>query len=210
MNVWCHIYGRDATRDSIMTHIPREERGRLEIEVIVAYTLDEAYRRIDRGELRLEGAVVVMDNLTNDVRGMRNRPAVAPQQLLRLVDGVRRKVMAAGAAAVVVCLLKPMQTTDVTPFNEALDGYLRREKERGRDGFGCQTQIRLEFLKGDGYHIRPEFGFIMDRTYACALLGINVPSPTPWTEFAPSSVRRRWESEWPRLRGRANTAQHGW
>ena len=118
--------------------------------------------------------------------------------------------MAAGAAAVVVCQLKPMQTIDVTPHNELLDHYLRREKQQGRDGFGCRTQIRLDFLRGDGHHIRPEFGSVLDRTYACALLGINVPFPTPLTEFAPSHVRQQWEAEWPRLGGRAETAHHGW
>lgn len=202
--------GREATHDSILNHVPREKRGKMEIEVVVAYTLDEAYRRIERGEFRIEGAVVLVDNLTNDVRGTRNRPSVTPQQLLRLVDGVRRKVMAAGAAAVVVCQLKPMQTTDVTPYNEHLGDYLRREKERGRDGYGCRTQIRMDSLKGDGYHVKPEFGSVLDRTYACAFLGIDVPCPTPWGDFAPSHVRSRWESEWPRLvGGGANMTQHG-
>ena len=200
--------GREATHDSIMNHVPREKRGGMEVEVVVAYTLDEAYRRIDRGEVRVENAIVLIDNLTNDVRGTRSRPAVMPQQLLRLVDGVRRRVMAAGAAAVVVCQLKPMQTTDVTPYNNSLNAYLRREKERGRDGSGCRTQIRLNFLKADGYHVRPEFGSVIDRTYACAFLGIEVPSPTPWDEFSPSQVRQMWESEWPRLAGGGTGVNH--
>ena len=103
-----------------------------------------------------------------------------------------------------------MQTIDVTPYNGLLDDYLRREKECRRDGFGCRTQIRLDFLRGDGFHIRPEFGSVLDRTYACALLGVRVPFPTPLNEFAPSFVRKQWESEWPRLGGRANATHHGW
>ena len=201
--------GREATHDSIMNHVPRERRGEFDVEVAVAYTLEEAHRRTDRGEFRLEGAIVVVDNLTNDVRGTRGRPPVSPQQLVRLVDGLRRKVMAAGAVAVVVCQLKPMQTTDVTPYNDILDSYLRREKERGRDGFGCRTMIRLDSLKGDGYHLRPEFWSVLDRTYACAMLGIDVPFPTPWNDFAPSHVRQRWEMEWPRLGGGAHMDRHG-
>ena len=118
--------------------------------------------------------------------------------------------MAAGAAAVVVCQLKPMQTTDVSPYNGLLDKYLRGEKDRGRDGFGCSTQIRLDFLKGDGHHVRPEFASVIDRTYACAMLGIHVPFPTPFDEFTPSFLRQRWESEWPRVGVRSNTANHGW
>ena len=202
--------GREATHDSIMSHVPRKRREEMEIEVTVAYTLDEAHRRIRRGEIRVEGATVLVDNLTNDVRGTRNRPAVTPQQLVRSVDILRSEAVAAGAAAVVVCQIKPMQTIDVTPFNGLLDQYLRGEREQGRGGFGCRTQIRLNFLKGDGYHIKPEFGSVLDRSYACALLGICVPFPTPINEFAPDYVRQRWEAEWPRLAGgRANTVHHG-
>ena len=95
------------------------------IEVAVVYTLDEAYRRIDRGEIQVEGATVLVDNLTNDVRGTRSRPAVTPQQLVRLVDGLRNKVMAAGAAAVVVCQLKPMEIAN-NP------GRIPQEGERAR------------------------------------------------------------------------------
>ena len=201
--------GREATQDSIMNHVPREKRKGLSIEVVVAYTLEEAHRRINRGEIRMEGAVVVIDNLTNDVRGTRSRPAVSPQQLLRLIDGLRRTVMAAGAAAVVVCQLKPMQATDVTPYNELLDCYLKREKDRGREGYGCRTMIRRDFLKSDGYHVRPEFGSVLDRTYAHAILGLDVPFPTPWEEFAPDYVRQRWESEWPRLQRGSYMNHHG-
>ena len=118
--------------------------------------------------------------------------------------------MEAGARAVVTCQLKPMQTTDVTPFNNALSEYLLCEKEKGRGGYGCRTQIRLDFLKNDGFHIRPEFDSVMDRTYACAFLGIPVPKPTPWDCFVPTLVRQRWEKEWPRLRGGRQMNQDGW
>ena len=118
--------------------------------------------------------------------------------------------MAAGAEAVITCQLKPMQTVDVTPYNELLDSYLRREKKKGRDGLGCRTQIRLQHLKGDGYHIKPDFMSIVDRTYAFALLGRDVLDPTPLNEFAPSFVRRRWEADWPRLAGGGlQMTQHG-
>ena len=80
--------GRGASHDSIMSHIPRERRGEMAIEVAVVYTLDEAHRRIDRGEIRVEGATVLVDSLTNNVRGTRSRPAITPQQLVRLVDGL--------------------------------------------------------------------------------------------------------------------------
>ena len=116
----------------------------------------------------------------------------------------------AGAVAVVVCQLKPMEITDVTPYNQLMDEYLGRERDRGRDGFGCRTQIRLDFLKPDGYHVRPDFDAVIDRTYACAFLGVPVPRPTPWDCFVPDNVRRRWELEWPRLAGRGlSMINHG-
>ena len=191
-----------------MTHIPKERRKEIDIEVVVAYTLEEAYRRINRGELSVEGAVVLVDDLTNDVRGTRHRPSVSPLQLVRLVDILRRKIMAAGAAAVIVCQLKPMETVDVTPYNTQLNCYLLRERERGREGYGCRTQIRMSFLKTDGFHIKPEFSSVIDRTYACAFLGMEVPDPTPWDDFTPIAVRRRWEKEWPRLAGGGGTAMN--
>ena len=109
--------------------------------------------------------------------------------------------MAAGAKAVIVGQLKPMRTTDVTPHNDLLNGYLRAEKRKGRDGFGCRTMIRMNFLKPDGHHVRPEYLTVIARAYACAFLGIEVPDPTPWGEFLPSFDRTSWESDWPRLGG---------
>ena len=198
---------KDATHHSILNHVPREEREGVEIEVVVVYTLDRAFFCIEKGECDVRGATVVIDALTNDVRGMRSRPAVSPQQMVRLVDRLRKRLTEAGARAVVTCQLKPMQSTDVTPYNGALNDYLRCEREQGRGGYGCRTQIRLDFLRGDGFHIRPEFDSVMDRTYACAFLGIPVPKPTPWDGFVPMLVRQRWENEWPKLVGGRQTAQ---
>ena len=182
----------------------------MEICVEVVYTLDVAFRRVDQGLINVRGATVVIDNLTNDVRGTQNRPAVVPQMLVRLVDRLRLRVMEAGAAAVVVCQLKPMQIRDVTPYNTLLDDYLRLERDQGRGGHGCQTQIRLEHLKSDGYHVMPQMDSTIDRTIACAFLGIPVPCPTPWDEFVPLHVRRKWESQWPRLGGgRASMTNNG-
>ena len=183
----------------------------MDVMVVVAYTLEDAYCRVDWKEVDVRGATVVIDDLTNDVRGTRLRPAVSPQKLVHMVDLLRKKLREAGAESVVVCQLKPMQIVDVSPYNKLLSEYLRTERNEGRGGFGCRTQIRLEFLKTDGFHIRPEFDAVIDRTYACAFLGIPVPRPTPWDCFVPINVRRRWESEWPRLTGvRASMNIHGW
>ena len=116
----------------------------------------------------------------------------------------------AGAVGIVVCQLKPMQVTDVTPYNSLLDDYLREEKRSGQQGHGCRTQIHMDYLKADGYHIRPEYVSVIDKTYACAFLGIPVPYPTPFDGFLPDSVRRKWEAEWPRLGGGRPVNQYGW
>ena len=73
----------------------------------------------------------------------------------------------------------------------------------------------MEHLKPDGYHIRPEFDSLLDKTYACALLGCFVPEPTPFDNFAPDFARRRFMSEFPRLvrgqeEGQRPASSHGW
>ena len=179
----------------------------LDISVVVAYTTEEAARLVGSGKLNVRGATGIVDNLTNDIRGTRLRPAVSPPELVRNVDRLRGRLKSEGATDVVVCQAKPMQTADVTPHNQQLSEYLRGQVR----GYGCRTQIRLEYLKSDGFHIRPQFDSVIDKTYACAIRGVSVPSPTPPNEFVPISVRRRWESDWPRISGGiTSNRNHGW
>ena len=113
----------------------------------------------------------------------------------------------AGAAAAVTCQIKPMQIGDVTPYNDALSEYLQAQ----RCEFGCSTQIRLGFLKPDGYHVKPQYDLIIDRTYSCAIRCICVADPTPPDKFIPDHVRRSWQREWPRLGGGARSGtDYGW
>ena len=115
------------------------------------------------------------------------------------------------AEAVVICQIKPMRMMDVRPHNAMLHEYLLG---LGGTGYGCRTQIRMEFLKKDGFHILPQFDSVLDRTYACGLMNVPVPCPTPDDDFTPDLVRRRNEVEWPRLVGRADGRGaihgHGW
>ena len=199
--------GKGTTEATLKNHIPRSEREKFQIQVDdEAYTTGEALLRVGVGEGKTDvrGAIVVADTLTNDIRGSRNATPASPQELVRRVDRLRQGLLAAGAAAVVICEAKPMQCVDVTQHNILLSEYLRNIE----GGFGCRTQIRKSYLKDkDGFHIRPEFGSILDRTYACAVLGVNVPCPTPLEDFTPDHVRRRWEREWPRVgRGWAGRA----
>ena len=199
--------GRGATADSIKNHMTREEKRLYNIEVSVAYTLEAAIQRVERGAVDVRGAIVIVDNLTNDIRGTRLRPSLKPQDLVRNVDKLRSTLKTAGAAAVVVCQVKPMELGDVTPYNELLSDYLREQ----RWGFGCLTQIRLGHLRNDGFHIKPQFDSIIDRTYACAIRGIPVYDPTPRGEFVPSHMRRRWQKEWPRIGGgMGQREENGW
>ena len=59
--------------------------------------------------------------------------------------------------------------------------------------------IRMDHLKYDGFHINPLFDGVLDRSYACAFLGVNVPCPTPEDGFTPEFVRQRMDVHWPRL-----------
>ena len=188
--------GRKATAHSILNHVPSQWREIFDIQIEAVYTTEEAFSRVGRGEVDVRNAVVIIDVLTNDVRGTRQRPAVSPEDLVWRVDMLRRRLREAGAKASIVCQLKPMEVADVTVYNTMLDDYLRAQ---GGQGYGCRTQVRRQYLKRDGFHILPQFDSIIDRTYACALLGWEVPCPTPHTDFAPESSRRRYRTEWPSL-----------
>ena len=167
-----------------------------------------ASNQVDRGGLNVRGATVIIDNLTNDARGTQARPALTPRKLVDSVARLRQKLILAGASSVVVCQLKPMQVTDVTPYNEAISDFLQPLK----GGYGCRTQIRLNYLRNDGFHIQPMYDSIIDRTYACAIRGVPVPCPTPFDEFVPDRMRRRWELEWARIGNGVgqNANRHGW
>ena len=195
--------GRGSTPDSVMNHIPLEERGKHDVKLHVAYTAGEAFRRVGDGEIDVRNATVIIDNLTNDVRGTRLRPAASPQELVQRVHSLRERLRAAGATATVVCEVKPMEVVDVTPHNKALNDYLYN---LGRSGHGCMTQVRRSYLQRDGYHLRPQYDAVLDRTYAYAIRGVPVPSPTPTGDFVPEFSRRRRDRDWPALSG----GDYGW
>jgi hypothetical protein len=68
--------GRGVTPETIGNHIWREERKEWEVQVEQVFRLEEARDKVRRGEIRVEGAKVVVDCMTNDVRGTRaQRPA---------------------------------------------------------------------------------------------------------------------------------------
>ena len=190
--------GRGATADSIKSHMPVTERSRYDIEVVVAYRLEEAYYRIRRGEIDVKDSYVIIDNITNNVRGGRNSPGEPPERVINQIACLRDLILSLSAAAVVVCQIKPMAVVDVRPYNQLLHNYLG---SCGEGNYGCTTQIRMDYLAADGFHVNHRYSTIIDRTYACALLGTPVPCPTSDDDFVPPIMRRRYETQWPRLEG---------
>ena len=176
----------------------KEDRGKFDIDVEVVYRLEDAYYRISNGELDVSGCYVIIDNITNNIRGGRRSIGETPEQVVNKVAMLRELLLAKAAAAVIVCEVKPMTVTDVRPHNGLLHEYLT---SCGGDGYGCRTQMKMEFLSSDGFHIDARYDSVRDRTYACALVGLHVPEPATEECFVPSYFRRRWEETWPRLVG---------
>ena len=185
-------------------HLPREEKD-VDIRIEIPYTIEQAYHQVGNGAVDVSGATVIIDLLTNDIRGNSRCPAASPEQLVWRVDQLRGRLREAGAVASVVCQAKPMEVADVTPYNSLLHEHLQAQ---GGQGFGSRTQVRREFLERDGYHVKPGFLPVICGAYASAILGWPVPNPTPWEEFAPDYVRRRLGAEWPSL-GRGNAWGQG-
>ena len=209
--------GRDATASgatAVLNHIPPEARNDYEIEVAVTYRIEEAFDKVNRGLINVRDSLVVVDCLTNNVRDTRSGPALSPDELIWCLDRLRDSLWAASASQIIVCEVKPTQRTDVSPYNCAIDQYLKSRKEID-GGYGCRTQVRMDQLRADGLHLKPQFHSVLNETYACAIIGMPVPYPTPLEDFQPAHVRRRWEREWPVVGGRQNemraaNAQHGW
>ena len=191
--------GKRATQDSIRNHMPPGKREKYEIQMVVAYRLEDAYSRIAKGHVNVENAYVILDNTTNNVRGGKNHAAEPPDLVTARVATLREFILSKSAKAVVVCQLKPMTRVDVRPYSWQIHDYLL---SCGKTGYGCRTQIRLRHLKEDGFHVQLKHDSILDKTYACALLGIHVPDPTPISDLVTDELRRKWESQWPRAGGK--------
>ena len=112
---------------------------------------------------------------------------------------LREYILSKSAKAVIVCELKPMMRVDVRPYSSQIHEYLLA---CGKGGYGCRTQIRLRYLRDDGFHVQHKHDSILDRTYACALLGVHVPDPTPISDLVTDDLKRKWENQWPRTGGK--------
>ena len=163
--------------------------------------MEDAFKRIRRGHLDVSGRIVILDNLTNNVRGGKKHAPDSPDEFIAKVDELRHMILGRGARDLRVMQIKPMRYVDVRPYNERLHHYLLDCPD---PTYGCRTQIRMNFLKADGFHIHPMYYSVLDRTYACALLAVEVPCPTPDDDYVPMEVRRNYQRDWPRLAGGEN------
>ena len=122
-----------------------------------------------------------------------------PDLVADRVAALRELILSSSAKEVVVCEMKPMTSVDVRPYNLRVHNYL---VSCGKGGWGCRTQIRIPYLRADGFHLKPQYDSVLYRTYACALVGTHVPDPTPFDDLMPEHIRRRWESQYPRPGGK--------
>jgi hypothetical protein len=186
--------GAGVTETTVKRHIPTEKQRGCRIRVYTTYTLFEAFDKIKAGKIKVEGKRVIMDVTTNDVRGTRGLPRTRPDELVDRVGKVVAVLKEKGARGVTVCEPKPMTLMDMSPYSDGL-----RQKCRDRKVGWCQTQLGVNDLKEDGFHLLPSSLRVLDKTYAFAIMGVKVPHPTP--------IYLKWrhklmEQEWPRMRGR--------
>jgi hypothetical protein len=114
-----------------------------------------------------------------------------------------------GAVGVCVCEVKPMNFMDVTPYSKAIHSASLRMRAQGHQVQGMQTQTGVSHLKKDGFHILPSFAGVLDRTYACAVIGVPVPCPTPsWDRYRDPSLKDRWPIPWE-AQGQGNSHGRG-
>ena len=70
-----------AMPESVKSHIPAEERDNYEVKLVITYRVAEALDKVKAGGLGINGAIVVIDCLSNDARQTRNGPHLSPCKL---------------------------------------------------------------------------------------------------------------------------------
>jgi hypothetical protein len=108
--------GRDMGLDNIKAHIPRLQKDKVDIRVEVVYTLKEAYDKLGRGSLIVEGESVLLDVSTNNVRGTERTPRTRPERVAWRFEKVARLLLEKGASEVCMCKVKPMSFMDVDQY----------------------------------------------------------------------------------------------
>ena len=113
----------------------------------------------------------MVDCLTNNVRKGKGRPQATPEEVVDKMNNLIDLLVSRRAAAVVACEVKPQRYSNVWPFNEALHQLYLAKQVRG-----CRTQVELQHLDRDGYHVKRECSDAINKTYAYGIRGIKVAS----------------------------------
>jgi hypothetical protein len=166
--------GAGVTEDTVKRHMPKEMWQKCRIRVVTTYILFEAFDRIRDGKIEVEGARVVLDVTTNNIRDTRGQAQMTPQELIDRVGKVVTIMKEKGARGMTVCEVKPMNLMDMTPYSKSLYHSCRNKKISW-----CQTQSGVRNLRDDGYHMLPASFRVLNVTYAYAVMGKPVPNPTP-------------------------------
>ena len=166
--------GRGATTNAVLSHIPDNEKGGLNIDITTLYTIEEAYYRIKRGDVKVEGKIVVVDCVTNSIRGRGGRLRTTPREISRemkiLLDVIKDKK----ALAITVCEVKPIRHLDVSLHNTSLRDLYRREAIYERS-----TEITMKDLTHDGFHVKSGCDDLTNKAYARAIQKHLPPKPAP-------------------------------
>ena len=202
--------GRNATTpDSILQHLPSQDRDEYDIQLEIVYHVEEAISRLESEEnpITVADSYFIVDCLANDARQTRSRPALTPDELVTHVARLREKLWAGGAAGVVVCSLRPTLRANVVSHNLAVHRHLLSQKEID-GGYGSCSHVRLEHLGFDGLHLQPKFFPILQRHYANIIQGNDIPPSTPPTDNSSVHVRNTWNRN--SVGSGSNFVNHGW
>ena len=133
------------TPSSIKYHMPEEDREACDISLVIAYRIEEAASKVEKGDLGIAGAVVVLDCLGNDARNTKEAPRLSPDRHVLELDKLRKKLWEKGAADVIVCSVKPTQSADMTEYVDRVHRYLQSMRDVD-GGHGIRSQVGVQAL----------------------------------------------------------------
>ena len=77
---------RGTTPSSVKYHMLENCRDEYDVNIIIAYRIGEAADLVDKGDLAIDGAIVVLDCLGNDARLTEKTPKLSPDQHVQKLD----------------------------------------------------------------------------------------------------------------------------
>ena len=98
-----------ATPDSIKSHILEEECANYEVSLVITYRIEEAVAKVQSGQTAVNGAIVLIDCLSNNSRQTKNAPQISPNELTDALDTFQKQLWDSDALNIIVCALRPTQ-----------------------------------------------------------------------------------------------------